>query len=232
MFNQCEAYSPDISERRVVNSLMSAVNKATAMQDCPTEMTEAALVSMAKLGDSDAFAELGKLYSNRILRTIYRITRNWQDAEDALQDAMLRAFSHLKNFQEKCSFSTWLTRIAINSALMILRKKRNCFEVPFDGTDDFGENYERREIKCPAENPETRLARKEREELLRDAILGLPALLREVVELRQSKGYSTQEIAQVLGITVPAVKSRLARARVTLRTTLLPANSRSESYGG
>jgi RNA polymerase sigma-70 factor (ECF subfamily) len=194
------------------------------MEDRPTEMTEAALVSMAKLGDSDAFAQLGRLYSNRILRTIYRITRNWQDAEDALQDAMLRAFSHVRNFQEKCSFSTWLTRIAINSALMILRKKRNCYEVPFDGIDDFGDNYLRWEIKCPAENPESRLARKEREELLSDAILRLPTLLREVVELRQAREYSTREIAQALGITVPAVKSRLARARVTLRTALLPAN--------
>jgi len=230
MFNQYEAHSADISESRIMNSLMSAVNKATAMEDGPTEMSEEALVSMAKLGDSDAFVELGKLHSNRILRTIYRITRNWHDAEDALQDAMLKAFSHLKDFQEKSSFSTWLTRIAINSALMILRKKRGCYEIPFDGVDDSGDNYERWEATSPAENPESRLARKEREDLLRDAIIRLPLLLREVVELRQARGYSTREIAQALGISVPAVKSRLSRARVTLRALLLPVNSRSESY--
>jgi DNA-directed RNA polymerase specialized sigma24 family protein len=74
---------------------------------------------------------------------------------------MLRAFSHLKDFQEKC-FSTWLTRIAINSALMILRKKRGCYEIPFEGIDDSGNNYERWEVKSPAENSESRLARKER----------------------------------------------------------------------
>ncbi len=230
MFNQYEAHSADISESRIMNSLMSAVDKATAMEDGPTEMSEEALVSMAKLGDSDAFVKLSKLHSNRLLRTIYNITRNWHDAEDALQDAMLRAFSHLKDFQEKSSFATWLTRIAINSALMILRKKRRCYEIPFEGIDDSGDNYECSEVKSPAEDPESRLARKEREELLRDAILRLPQVFREVVELRQARGYSAREIAQALGISVPAVKSRLSRARLTLRTALLPANSRSESY--
>jgi RNA polymerase sigma-70 factor (ECF subfamily) len=230
MFNQYEAHSADISESRIMNSLMSAVNKAAAIEDGPTERSEAALVSMAKLGDSDAFVELSRLHSNRLLRTIYHITRNWHDAEDALQDATLRAFSHLKDFQGKSSFYTWLTRIAINSALMILRKKRSCYEIPFDGIDDSGNNYECWQLKSHAENPESRLARKEREELLRDAILRLPQLLREVVELRQARGYSTREIAQALGISVPAVKSRLSRARLTLRTALLPANSRSESY--
>ena len=93
MFNQYEAHSADISESRIMNSLMSAVNKAAAIEDGPTEISEAALVSMAKLGDSDAFVELSKLHSNGLLRTTYHITRNWHDAEDALQDATLRAFS-------------------------------------------------------------------------------------------------------------------------------------------
>jgi RNA polymerase sigma-70 factor, ECF subfamily len=230
MFNQCEACSADISESPIINSLMSPINEATDMEDGPTELSEAALVSMAKLGDRDAFVALSKPYADRILRTIYHITRNWHDAEDALQDAMLRAFAHLNNFQEKSSFSTWVTRIAINSALMMLRKKRVCQEVPFEGIDGSGDNYEPREAKSPAEDPETRLARKEREELLNAAILQLPQVLREVVELRQSKGYSTKEIARALRITVPAVKSRLSRARATLRAALLPPKARSESY--
>jgi RNA polymerase sigma-70 factor (ECF subfamily) len=225
MFNQYEAYSADISESPIMNSLMPAVNAATAIEDGLTELSEAALVSMAKLGNSDAFVALSKPYSDRILRTIFHITRNWHDAEDALQDAMLRAFSHLKDFQEKSSFSTWVTRIAINSALMMLRKKRVCQEISFEGTGSSGDNYEPWEVKSPAEDPESQLARKEREELLNDAILRLPHLLREVVELRQARGYSTREIAQALGISVPAVKSRLSRARSTLRAALLPANS-------
>ena len=230
MFNQYEAYSADISESTVMNSLMSPVNEAAAMEDGPTELSEAALISMAKLGDRDAFVELSKPYADRILRTIFHITRNWHDAEDALQDAMLRAFSHLKGFQEKSSFSTWVTRIAINSALMMLRKKRVCQKIPFEGIGGSGDNYELREPKSPAEDPESRLARKEREELLNDAILRLPQVLREVVELRQARGYSTREIAQALRITVPAVKSRLSRARLALRAALLPAKARSESY--
>jgi RNA polymerase sigma-70 factor (ECF subfamily) len=229
MFDQYDAHAADISESQLLNSLASAVNKATATEYDPTEMSESALVSMAKLGDRDAFVELGKLHSSKILRTIYQITRNWHDAEDAHQDAMLRAFCHLKGFQEKSSFATWLTRIAINSALMILRKKRVWCEIPFDGIDDSGDNCQCWEVRSPAENPESRLARKEREELLRDAIHRLPQLLRDVVELRQARGYSIGEIAQVLGISVPAVKSRLSRARLSLRTTMLPASSRSES---
>jgi RNA polymerase sigma-70 factor, ECF subfamily len=230
MFNQHETYSVDISESRIMNSLVSAVNKGAVTECGPTEMSEATLVSMAKLGDSDAFVELSKLHSNKILRRIYQITRNWHDAEDALQDATMRAFAHVKDFQEKSSFATWLTRIAINSALMILRKKRGFYEIPFEAVDDSGNSHECWEVKCPAENPESRLARKEREELLRDAILQLPRLLREVVELRQARGYSTREIARALGITVAAVKSRLSRARLALRTTLLPENSQSKSH--
>jgi RNA polymerase sigma-70 factor (ECF subfamily) len=214
---------PDISESPIMNSL--AINAATVLEDGPEELSEATLVSMAKLGDSDAFVALSKPYADRILRTIFHITRNWHDAEDALQDAMLRAFSHLKDFQEKSSFSTWVTRIAINSALMMLRKKRVCQEMPFESIDGSGDNYEAREPKSPAEDPESQLARKEREEMLNDAILRLPHLLREVVELRRARGYSTKEIARALGISVPAVKSRLSRARMTLRETLLPVNS-------
>jgi RNA polymerase sigma-70 factor (ECF subfamily) len=230
MSNRYEAHSVDTSESQIMNAPTLTESNATTIEDAPSQTSEAALVSMARLGDSDAFVELGRLHSDRILRTIYQITRNWHDAEDALQDAMLRAFSHLKGFQEKSSFSTWLTRIAINSALMILRKKRGCYEIPLDGIDDSGANYERWLGSSPAENPENRLARKEREALLRDAILQLPHLLREVVELRQASGYSTREIAQALDISVPAVKSRLSRAILNLRAALLPLNSRSESY--
>ena len=233
MFNQHEAYSGDISESRLTDSLMLAVDKLAVIEYAAANMSEAALVSMAKLGDSDAFVELSKLHANRLLRTIYQITRNWHDAEDALQDATLRAFSHLKDFQEKSSFYTWLTRIAINSALMILRKKRGYFEISIDGSDnldDSGGRYERWEIRSLTEDPESRLAREEREEMLRDAILRLPRVCREVIELRQAKDYSTREIAQALGISVPAVKSRLSRAKMTLRSALVPTDSQSESY--
>ena len=124
-----------------------------SLEDRPMEMSDAVLVSTAKSGDADAFVELTKRHSNRLLRTTYRITRNRQDAEDALQDSFLKAFSHLNDFQEKASFSTWLTRIAINSALMIMRKKRGCFEISIDGTDDPGGTYVRWEAKVSYRGP-------------------------------------------------------------------------------
>ena len=113
-------------------SLLMLDGNSDFVEDCPMEISEAVLVSTAKSGDTNAFVELSRRHSPKLLRTIYRITRNWQDAEDVLQDSLLKAFSHLQDFQEKSSFSTWLTRIAINSALMILRKKRLCSEIPID----------------------------------------------------------------------------------------------------
>jgi RNA polymerase sigma-70 factor, ECF subfamily len=212
--------------------LMSALSD-DEIEDSLMEMSDEVLVSTAQSGDANAFVELSKRHSNRALQTAYRITRNRQDAEDALQDSLMKAFTHLKTFQGKSSFSTWLTRIAINSALMILRKKRGCFEISIDGSDgsdDSGGRYERWEARSLMEDPESRLAREEREELLRDAILRLPRVCREVLELRQAREYSAREIAQALGISVAAVKSSLSRAKLTLRAELLPADSQSKSY--
>jgi len=224
-----EASPNDAPEGDVMSLLISAESN-DAIENCPMEMSDEVLVSTAKSGDAGAFIELSKRHHNRLLQAAYRVTRNWQDAEDALQDSLLKAFIHLKDFQEKSRFSTWITRIAINSALMILRKKRGCFEISIDGPDDPDGNHERWEVRSLTEDPESRLAREEREEMLRDAILRLPRVCREVIELRQAKDYSTREIAQALGISVPAVKSRLSRAKMTLRSALVPTDSQSESY--
>jgi RNA polymerase sigma-70 factor, ECF subfamily len=221
MFNHCGLRGADISEGEIMNPVISAANKATSLEPGPTLVNEAALLSMAKLGNADAFVVLSKLHSKRVLPTVYNITRNWHDAEDAFQEAILKAFCNLKNFEERSSFATWLTRIAINAALMTLRKKRNSHETPLDGIDDSGDNYFVKEVQSAADDPECALVEREREELLNDAITQLPRLLREVVELRSRKGYSLNEIAEALGITVPAVKSRLARARSSLRKVLL-----------
>lgn len=207
--------------------LMSAVMN-DEMEEGPMNMSDEVLVSTAQSGDANAFVELSKRHSNRALQTAYRITRNRQDAEDALQDSLLKAFTHLKTFQGKSSFSTWLTRIAINSALMILRKKRGWSEISLDGADPFSDHHEQREAKSLIEDPEGVYVRREREELLRNAILQLPPVVREAVELRQAEDYSTREIAQALGISVPAVKSRLSRARSTLRAALVPTTSQLE----
>ena len=210
--------------------LVMSVGNSDFTEDGLMETSDAVLVSTAKSGDANAFVELSRRHSSRALQTAYRITRNRQDAEDAVQDSLLKAFTHLNDFQEKSSFSTWLTRITINSALMILRKKRVCVEISIDGSNDGSETYERWEPRSLTEDPENRFARSERERLLRDAILRLPPVIREAVELRQARDYSVREIAQALGISVAAVKSRLSRARLTLRAALVPTGSQSESY--
>ena len=98
----------------------------------PNGLNENTVIAAAKRGQTAAFDELWQSHTKRILRTTYRITRNREDAEDALQDSFLRAFLHIKDFDGRSSFSTWLTRIAINSALMILRKKRSALELSID----------------------------------------------------------------------------------------------------
>jgi RNA polymerase sigma-70 factor, ECF subfamily len=195
----------------------------------PAEMSDEMLVSRAKSGDTDAFVELSKRNACKVFQAAYRVTRNRQDAEDALQDCFLQGFIHIKDFQERSSFSTWLTRIAINSALMILRKKRNCPEISIDSNDDPVGSFKTWEPKSSWEDPESRYLRRERQKLLREAIHQLPPVFRDVVQLQHARECSTQEIAESLGITVPAVKSRLARARRALHTSLVQTDSQSAS---
>ena len=188
--------------------------------ESPTEIKDEPLVSAAKSGDANAFVELSRRHSTKLLHRIYRITRNWHDAEDVLQESFLKAFIHLKDFEGRSSFASWLTQITINSALMILRKKRCRPEISIDGNNDDYEAQERREPKYLRPNPESRCVQREREQLLEEAILRLPVLLREVVQLRQTQECSVREVAEALGISVPAVKSRLSRAKTALRMSL------------
>jgi RNA polymerase sigma-70 factor, ECF subfamily len=184
------------------------------------EMSEGMLLSAAKSGDAVAFVELSKRHSNKILRRAYRIVKNRQDAEDVLQESLLRAFLHLKDFEERSSFSSWLTRIAINFALMSLRKKRGHVEIPMEIINDGLEIQYRWEPKDPGEGPEGHCSRREREKLLEGAIRELPPMLRQVVEMKLIEGRSGEEVSQALGISVPAAKSRLARAKMALRVSL------------
>jgi RNA polymerase sigma-70 factor (ECF subfamily) len=188
------------------------------------KMSDALLVSAAKSGDAIAFVELSARHSEMILRRTYRIVRNWQDAEDVLQESFMKAFVHLNGFQERSRFSSWLTRIAINSALMFLRKKRGHLEISSDAMEDEFGVWNGWGLRDGAESPESRCARREREELLDRAIQALPPLLREVVQLSHGEDRTMKEIAQFLCISVPAVKSRLARAKTALRISLASRN--------
>ena len=198
----------------------------------PKQMSDEWLVLAARDGNTNAFAELRDRHSSKILRTTYRITRNWEDAEDALQDSFLNAFVHLDKFEGRSSFSSWVTRIAINMSLMIMRKKRRNKELSIDPSDNDCESYDSWEPRDLREDPERRYARHERAELLRGAIRRLPPALRTAVELQQAQDYSVQELADSLGISLAAAKSRLMRARLSMRTLLHDNNPKSSQSGG
>jgi RNA polymerase sigma-70 factor (ECF subfamily) len=218
-------------ERSQVNSFVSELDTATQRREADS-VDDAMLVALALSGDSSAFVELSKRYSKRVLHKIYRITNNWQDAEDVLEESLMRAFVHFHTYECRASFSTWLTRIAINTALMLLRKKRGALRSAIDCTlDDFvqSQNWELRDHR---DNPEQHYARKQRTSMLREAMLRLRPESRRVLELQQAGELSTKEIAQSLGISEPAVKSRLLRARIALREFIQNETPRCHIYSG
>ena len=179
---------------------------------------DAALVAATKLGDDRAFVELWRRHSNRVFKAAYAITGKREDAEDAIQDAWMKAYLHLNTFNGRAKFATWLTRIAINSTLMILRKRRSHPGSSMEITN--GESWQPFDIADQAKNVEELYARRERGERLRQAICCLRPTLRIVVEIRQSEDRSVQEIAELVGLSVAATKSRLERARKILRKAL------------
>jgi RNA polymerase sigma factor (sigma-70 family) len=192
---------------------------------------EGRLVAAAKRGETSAFDELWQAHAKRILRTTYRITRNRQDAEDALQDSFLNAFLHVHNFDGRSSFSTWLTRIAINAALMILRKRGSALELSLNDPGPGG-NPEFVNVPDRAPNPEAHCAQRQREEILRDAIRTLRPTIRRALELKKLQEYSLKETAQMMGVTVTAAKSRLHHAKTQLRHSLRPKSIRRARGAG
>jgi RNA polymerase sigma factor (sigma-70 family) len=200
-------------------SACSVVSSNIAHRLEPNALGEDRLIAAAQAGDEWAFVELCTRNSKRVFNTIYGVTKNREDAEDALQDSMMRAFLHLKQFDGRSSFATWFTRIGINSALMILRKKRFRLETSIDATAD-GETWQTWQIADYSANPEEHYTGHERSMRLKRAICRLPNTLRSVVELGQMEGHSMKQIAHNMGISVPATKSRLARAKVALRKSM------------
>jgi RNA polymerase sigma-70 factor (ECF subfamily) len=180
--------------------------------------TDEILVEAAQLGDRPAFAELWKRHSSKPYKMVYRITGNQEDAEDVIQDAWMKAYSHLKTFDGRSAFSTWLTRIAINAALMKLRRKRTHPEHPMESTD--GDSWQQVEIADQTKDVEQQYIGYETAQRARRAIGGLTPSLRAVVEIHQSNDLSVKEIAGLVGISITATKSRLFRARTILREAL------------
>jgi RNA polymerase sigma-70 factor (ECF subfamily) len=198
-----------------MTTLLSAQSNALGVSDL-REWSEEQLIASAKTGKRAPFGELCGRHGKKVFCVAHRITRNREDAEDAVQDCFLSAFVHLKDFDGRSRFATWLTRIAINAALMKLRKKHGMREVPMDEPNPQSELEAQREIQDNAPDPEETYYRRERRELMNTAISGLRPRVREVVELQQLQEHSVRETAQILGISTAAVKGRMFHARVTL----------------
>jgi RNA polymerase sigma-70 factor (ECF subfamily) len=180
---------------------------------------EPLLVQAAKAGDVSAFETLVGRYERKIFRLTQNITQNREDAEDAMQEAFLKSFEHLDNFQGNSRFYTWLVRIAVNQALMKLRKRRPNL-VSLDQELDTGEDMMPRDVEDWGPSPEERYGQTELGDILGKVIGDLDPQFRIVFQLRDIEELSTEETAEALGLSVPAVKSRLLRARLKLREKL------------
>jgi len=190
--------------------------------DCVANFTpadERSLVAQAKSGQSSAFGELYELHQLKIYRTAFRILRNRQDAEDAVQRSFQRALTNLGRFREDSTFSTWVTRIAINEALMMLRQRRATTRVTETNSHDAQSSSA---IDPPDERPtpEQALAESELRAAVVHATSRLRKNLRTVVLLREFHGLTSVETARRLGLSVSAVKARTFHARRCLRQRL------------
>jgi len=189
-----------------------------SISDPPSE--ELVLVRAAKGGDDAAFGELVRRYDRNVFRIAQHITQNREDAEDVVQDAFLKAYTNLQGFQEQSKFYTWLVRIAVNEALMKLRRRKPERTVSLDEEIKTEDDSVPREVADWSPNPEQMYNQAELREILTRTIQGLPPGFRTVFVLRDVEGLSTEETAQALELSIPAVKSRLLRARLQLRERL------------
>jgi len=192
---------------------------------------ELALVQAAKKGDVSAYEQLVKRYDRNIFRIAQHITQNREDAEDVMQDAFLKAYENLEQFQGNSKFYTWLVRIAVNESLMKLRRRRTDKTVSLDQEIETEEDTMPREVADWSPNPEQLYKQGELKEILTKTINGLPASFRTVFVLRDVEGLSTEETAEALGLSIPAVKSRLLRARLQLRERLNKYFKRRKNSG-
>ena len=205
------------AEKRSVASwrLSDAHQRNIAGQD-----DEATLVLAAKSGDGQAFEILIERHRQRILAVARRFTRVREDAEDIVQQSLQKAFVHLHKFEGRSSFSTWLTRIAINEALMLLRRGRGLREVSLE---DLGGNEETAlglQMPDSRPGPESAFLQGERNRILYEAMDKLTSGIRTAIELRDLGELSTKEVARVLGLSIEAVKGRVYQGRRKLHKEL------------
>jgi RNA polymerase sigma-70 factor, ECF subfamily len=186
------------------------------------QLSEVELVRRVRDGDADLFYELVRPYERRVYSAAFAILRNSSDAEDAAQEAILKAFRHIRQFREEARFSTWLIQIAVNEARMRRRKNHADVMEPIADRPDEAGNYVPRDFADWREIPSETLERKEIREKLTEALASLGEIYREVFVLRDMQHLSIEETAEALKISSASVKTRLLRARLMLRDLLAP----------
>jgi RNA polymerase sigma-70 factor (ECF subfamily) len=214
--------------------LMDAIDGMDERRSSPDRSVaqeDAALVAGAKTGDARAFELLVQRHEGKIFALAQRMTRNREDAEDVVQQSFQKAFIHLKKFEGDSLFSTWLTRIAINEALMLLRRRRGTREVPIAESNTEDETALPLDIPDVGPNPEDRCLQREQERIVSAAVNELTPGMRKAIELRELGELSTGETAQVMGLSVGAVKSRVFHGRRKLRETLKLYVESTRRYG-
>jgi RNA polymerase sigma-70 factor (ECF subfamily) len=189
----------------------------TSCSASTNKQSDETLVAATKRGDAQAFEELVLRHRQKVLAVARRITNNREDAEDVAQDSFHKAFLHLDAFQEKSRFSTWVTRIAMNEAFMLLRRRRGIVEVLPENSDHGMKSWSEAFVDH-SPNPEESYLRRERTELLTEAINRLGSRIRTTILLREIEERSVKETAAILGVSITAVKARVFQGRRKLRT--------------
>lgn len=179
-------------------------------------------------GDTQAFDEIVRRHQQRVYRTTLAVTGNQEDAEEAVQETFLNAYQHLDQFHREARFTTWLTRIAVNEGLQVLRKRKNMESL--DEPVMSGEEMMPRQVEDWHDNPEELYAKQEIKQFVEEAIRSLPPAYRVTFVLRDVEGLSIEETTEALGLSVAAVKSRLLRARLMMREVLAKRFERPPTF--
>ena len=216
---------PNNAGSKAGNLLASQLLSRSSLHSCSvacgdSDVSDDELITAAQRGDQSAFVELCRRHSTAAKKRIFRILRNHEDAEDALQDTLLRAYTHLTSFRRSCKFSTWLTIIGVNSALMIMRKRRVRRETyaTANGLDTGLVDLQDAVDRSPG--PEEIYLKQQAILLLRREVEKLHPSLRAVVNHYYDSECSLEEAAKAHEISLAAAKSRLLRGRVRLRSSL------------
>ena len=209
-----EVNPPADSERQITEPEFSG--------DFVSDDPDLEIVERVRNGDTDAFEELVRKHGRRVYRSLMGILGNAEEAEDALQDAFLKAFQHLPNFEGRSRFSTWLVRIAINAGLQRVRGRKD-----FDSLDEESEEFRPRNIQAWTDTPEEYYSREELRRLVETEVMKLPVKYRVALMLRDLEELSTEEAAAALGLSVPGLKARVLRGRLMLRESMVPYFSKA-----